>query len=620
MGNYALLIILFSQLSYAQVKSVFMSESVDSKQITLKHGQKVEQVTEGDKWHLYPDISPDSKTVVFVEGEGEDRLYLVVKDLDSKNRYVFKFGAARALHPRFSKNMQYLVFSLQKENEIAKIVYFDFQELIKQKLVEVDDDHERIFYPKVISLKEELPSYFPSFSSENLNIYYQRNRKDGVREVIKYSLLDDSKTILLEGMAPALSADENIIAYTKKIENNWDIYTYNQTTKETNRVTYHEKLDYAPSFDHYGNLFFSSNRRGNFDIYQIKNWDLFKKDKRIFDVSVDERKDLYAVKLSGNIHHEQKKYPKFPTEARSSFGHVSHNGFIYIVGGHQGQEHTYPPESFQNETWRMNIETGEWKKLSPRHHKAHGFQVIAHENYLYAFGGFAYSSQHKPKWKSLSVVERYNINDDKWEIIGHMPRPRSSYVALKVFNRVYIVGGWNSTPKFDNDFDGTFFNEIDVFDLANESFETLEEKLPLKRRAFSGVTFNNKLYFLGGISEGANQFSLLDNVTVFDPVTKKFHEETPLPFATFAPAAGVSNNNIYIFGGMFKTGKFEYLYVSHIYKYTPIRKKWYHTGRYLSEAKGFSGVVDYKDSLIILGGHTYLKDQDKPVNTVEYFR
>ena len=54
-------------------------------------------------------------------------------------------------------------------------------------------------------------------------------------------------------------------------------------------------------------------------------------------------------------------------------------------------------------------------------------------------------------------------------------------------------------------------------------------------------------------------------MTSINPVNGEAKELTPLPFATFAPAAEILNNHLYVFGGMFKTGEMNYEYVSHIY-------------------------------------------------------
>ena len=94
-----------------------------------------------------------------------------------------------------------------------------------------------------------------------------------------------------------------------------------------------------------------------------------------------------------------------------------------------------------------------------------------------------------------------------------------------------------------------------------------------------------------------------------------------LPFATFAPAAETIGDELFVFGGMFKTGEMNYEYVSHIYGFNFEDQSWRHTGRYLKESKGFSQVFKMDSRTIgILGGHRYYLNEDKPVNTFELFK
>ena len=200
-----------------------------------------------------------------------------------------------------------------------------------------------------------------------------------------------------------------------------------------------------------------------------------------------------------------------------------------------------------------------------------------------------------------------------------MPRRRSSNVVSRVGDKVYLIGGWDSTPKFEGDFDGTFHKAIDVFNLKTEEIKVTPYELPIKRRAFNDVVKDGKIYLVGGISEGARQFNLLKNVTRFNPKTGEFTELAPLPFGTFAPATGILDGKLFVFGGMLQTGKMAYEYISHIYQMDLKSQEWSHTGRYLSESKGFSQVVKWEDKLGVLGGHTYQDDRDEPVKTFEIF-
>ena len=160
---------------------------------------------------------------------------------------------------------------------------------------------------------------------------------------------------------------------------------------------------------------------------------------------------------------------------------------------------------------------------------------------------------------------------------------------------------------------------IETFDLKSEKIEIAPFKMPRPvRRAFTGVEHNGKILLVGGLGEGASHFELLNRVTEIDPATGLSQELTPLPFATFAPAAGMIGNELMVFGGMFKTGPMSYEYVSHIYSLDLKEEKWRHLGRYLNETKGFSQIfpIDEK-TLGILGGHHYSEGMDSPVKTFE---
>jgi N-acetylneuraminic acid mutarotase len=468
-------------------------------------------------------------------------------------------------------------------------------------------------------IKEEHAAFFPNPSTDGSFVVYHRVNSAKVREVVLYDLATQKSEVIDEGMSPSLSKDDRYVAYTKNIGGNWDIWRWDRHTKVKTKLTTDKAKDFAPSWRHDGKLVFASDRlrTDEFDFYIFDQGN-------VSPLLLVRDGSVYAAKFSGNTRIAQEIMPSILGVPRSSFGAIHYNGKIYVAGGHQGREHTYPPESFTNRVEVYDIATAKWKSIAPRNYKCHGFQLAAYGKYVYAFGGFTYSENHLPKWTSLDVIERYDTERNVWEVVGRMPRKRSSNVALTVGTKVYLIGGWDSTPKKPNDVEGTFHNEIDVFDMLNESITTLDIKLPMKRRAFTGIVKDQKIMLIGGISEGGSHFSLIDDVTLFDPQDNSFSTIARLPYPTFAPAAGVIGNELYVFGGMFKTGEWNYEYVSHIYQYTlnshRPENNWVNTGRTLKESKGFSQVVQMQDTLGILGGHTYMDNQDAPVSTFEWFK
>ncbi len=563
---------------------------------------------------IYPDITPDGQEVVYVEGPATNDLSITYQHL-GKN-LVQRFHATQKgmiLHPKFSRNGRLIYYSAPGPKSKNTIFYFDRAVEVYRQGQGLND--YTLEGAKLLDGAEE--SYFPRPSSDGNFVVYQRNT-EGKKEIVLFDRLENTKTVLAEGMSPALSFDERWIAYTSKKEGNWNIYALERSTGQTIQVTSDTKDEMAPSFMPDNTIAFASNKFNHFRLFKLIKGEWISMNQGI---DVNEEIDFYSPQFSGNTQITQTLKAPFIGNPRSSFGTVTHNGKLYMCGGHQGAEHTYPPESFTDMFITYDSESNSWKELAPRPVKAHGFQLAAYGNYIYAFGGFAYSADYKPAWKSLDQIDRYDILTNKWVTIGKLFSPRSSNVAVQIDGKVYLAGGWDSTPKFPNDKDGTFLDAIEVFDLKTQKNELANYKLPLPlRRALTGIEYNGKILLIGGLGQGASHFELINNVTAINPVDGYAQELSPLPFPTFAPAAEILNNHLYVFGGMYKTGTMNYEYVSHIYDMNLLLSSWDHTGRCLKETKGFSQVFKMDEKTLgILGGHHYFEGNDLPVSTFEAF-
>lgn len=593
---------------------VYMREDSTSKSVQLQINTEPSATlndSSNKMWAIYPDISADGNEFIFCEGIDQTDLHLTY--LNRKKSLTQRFKLPKSgmlLHPKFSKNGKWIFYSAPGPQGKNAIYFFD-RDLEVARQGEGLTEYS-LTNAQLLDTNEE--GYFPRPSSDGNFVVYQRN-SNGKKEIVLYDRLENTKKVLAEGMSPALSFDETLIAFTSKKDGNWNIYTVNRFNGEIKQLTNDVKDEMAPTFMPDNTLVFASNKSGHYRLFKLVNgsWEQMLAGLESDDV------DFYSPQFSGDTSYKQSELAPFIGNPRSSFGTVSHEGKIYMAGGHQGAEHTYPPESFTDTFIAYDISSNEWTKLAPRPALAHGYQIAAYGNYIYAFGGFAYSPNHKPKWKSLKSIDRYDIKNNTWQTIGELSAPRSSNVAVTIDDKVYLVGGWDSTPKFDGDYDGVFLNTVEIFDLKSEEIKTADYKMPLPlRRALTGIEHNGKIVLIGGLGVGASHFELLTNVTAIDPLTGSSVEQTPLPFATFAPAAEILNNELMVFGGMFKTGAMNYEYVSHIYKMDLGTSLWTHSGRFLQETKGFSQVFHVnKDTLGILGGHRYFEGMDSPVTTFE---
>jgi Tol biopolymer transport system component/N-acetylneuraminic acid mutarotase len=600
---------------FALADLVYMKEDQNGKSIMYQKSELTTAQTINDlsskSWAIYPDITPDGDELIYAEGPTGQDLHLTYHDL-TKN-LIQRFHASQKgmiLHPKFSKNGKFIFYSAPGPQGKNTIYFFDRQSEVNRqggKLLDYSLESAK-------ALDESEEAYFPRPSSDGNFLVYQRN-SNGKKEIIFYDRIENKKTVLADGMSPSLSFDERWVAYTSKKDGHWNIYVTERTSGVTIQVTSDEKDEMAPTFLPDNTIAFASNKSGHFRLFKIVKGEWIS----LTDTGANEEVDLYSPQFTGDTTLKQTLKAPFIGNPRSSFGSVSHQGKIYMAGGHQGAEHTYPPESFSDQFIVYNPDSNSWLELAPRPVKAHGYQLAAYKGYIYAFGGFSYSETHKPKWKSLDQIDRYDIANNKWETIGNLLTPRSSNAAIKIQDKVYLAGGWNSTPKFDNDYDGVFLDTIEVFDLKSQKIELAHYKLPLPlRRAFTGIEYDGKLLLIGGLGQGASHFDLLNNVTSINPVDGFSQELSPLPFPTFAPAAEILNQKLFVFGGMYKNSEMDYNYVSHIYSLDLALSKWNHTGRCLKETKGFSQVFKLDDKTLgILGGHHYFEGYDLPVSTFE---
>lgn len=595
---------------------VYMKEDANGKTVQLqsKDGSLTTLNDSSNKlWALYPDISADGNEFVYVEGPGQLDLHLTYfnKAKNLTQRFSLE-QKGMLLHPKFSKNGEFIFYSAPGPKGKNTIFFFNRAELVKKDGKHLLD--YSLANAKALDIEEE--SYFPRPSSDAGFVVYQRN-VPGKKEIVLFDRIENKKTVLAEGMSPALSFDERLIAFTAKKDGNWNVYVIDRVTKVVTEMTSDAKDEMAPTFMPDNTLVFASNKSGHYQLFKLVD----KKWEALVTAPASAEVDFYSPNFSGEKQYKQTLNAPFIGEPRSSFGTVTHERKIYMAGGHAGAEHTYPVESFQDTFLSYDIATNKWTELAPRPAKAHGYEIAAFGNYVYAFGGFAFSPDHKPKWKSLAQIDRYNIKENKWETIGKLSSPRSSNVAVMIGSKVYIVGGWDSTPKKENDYEGTFKESIEIFDLETEKLTVADYQMPApKRRAFTGLEYNGKIMLVGGLGEGSTHFELVNSVQTIDPKTGETEELAPLPFATFAPAAEILNGELFVFGGMFKTGEWNYEYVSHIYGMDLSKKEWRHTGRYLKETKGFAQVFSIDEKTLgVLGGHHYFEGKDSPVPTFETF-
>ncbi len=644
--------IVFAAAPAVRAEMVYLHQAGEFRRVALAEddGTLIRFLTPRDSQAYHPELSADGRYVAYSIGTirpDHVDVAIHVQDLQTGDVEVWTPSGDQYIHAEFSGDGDYLAYSgpVAKPDagtrQAIHLVHLPTARAQGPVRTEVRDGRTyRYFEPRTEIIAEEAQAFFPALASDGSFVIYHRTKDLGSHETAKELVLFDrregtAKLLTDEGghaMVPSLSWDDHHLAYAAVADGQWDLHVMDLRSGDSRALTDTPAKEFTPIFAPDGSITYthiesaSEGRPPGLDLYRIPREQVFRAEAKpnpqpvVADPAVSE----YVPAFSGDETLTLDELPQLPDPARSSFGATEHGGRIYVAGGHQGPEHTYPPESFLDRLDIYDTATKTWTRGASMSVPRHGFEIVAHGGYLYAFGGFAHSAKHRPGWRSLDIVERYDIAADRWEVLPQrLPRPRSSNVAVTLGGKVYLIGGWDSTPQSVGDKEGRFHAEIDVFDLETETTATSPHRLPTPlRRAFTAVDHDGEIILLGGITQGRSHFDWLDKVTAFRPADGRWRELPALPFPTFAPGAGVHDGRLFLFGGMAPGGA----YRNTIHALDLDRPAaWANTGRYLAENKGFPIVVGHPDGgLAILGGHTYRAEPDgivdTPVATVEHLK
>lgn len=235
-------------------------------------------------------------------------------------------------------------------------------------------------------------------------------------------------------------------------------------------------------------------------------------------------------------------------EAVTSFGAVSHEGWLYVCGGHKGERHEYSASMVSGAFHRLRLSAGtHWEKL-PDAPPAQGAPLVAHGHFIYRIGGMAARNQpgEKIDLHSHATVSRYDLRRGLWEDFEPLPEPRSSHDAVVLGDKLYVAGGWTLAGTSNQ---GIWAKTLLELDLAAAPPRWVARPQPFERRALALAGIGQRLYCLGGI-DSANTTSLaVDSYDIHARSWTKGPELPSGPMKGFGCSAIRQGERIY-FSGM----------------------------------------------------------------------
>lgn len=196
------------------------------------------------------------------------------------------------------------------------------------------------------------------------------------------------------------------------------------------------------------------------------------------------------------------------------FQAVPYKGNIYIFGAMTGK---YPYETPLSNILIYNPKNNLWSKGAniPKARRRGSVGVVIKKNKAYLVSGIVdgHNGTHVP-W-----LDSYNFKTKKWTMLPDAPRARDHFHAVVIKNKIYAVGGRNSSYATKQTFNLTI-PEIDVYNLKTNTWVTLpkQNNLAIPRAGSSTVVLGDNLILIGG--ESALQKKAHNEVNAFN-ITKK---------------------------------------------------------------------------------------------------
>ncbi len=218
---------------------------------------------------------------------------------------------------------------------------------------------------------------------------------------------------------------------------------------------------------------------------------------------------------------------------RDGPGAVVHDGKLYVIGGSIRT-------SYYSDLFIYDSATNTWtigaQMPSARYCPAVG--VI--EGKIYVAGGMI-GNPTGPGILDIATFEIYDIATDMWLATYEMPTARGQPAFGVIDGKLYVAGGFVDT-----------YETTDVVEFYTPSgiWRTTSASMNITWAEGCGVVYQGKLYVMGGITqESRESHTILNTLSVFDPILDTWTRLEDMPTARSEAAAGVIDGKIYVVGG-----------------------------------------------------------------------
>ena len=226
------------------------------------------------------------------------------------------------------------------------------------------------------------------------------------------------------------------------------------------------------------------------------------------------------------------------------------NNKIYILDAFS--EGGFPNQVPMANVYCYDPKNNIWEKGGeiPSDRRRAGAGAAEYKGKLYLVAGIS----HGHSSGTNNYFDCYDPETKKWTSLPDAPHIRDHCFATVVKDKLYVVGGRNTSfrdPENKIQFFAKTVLDVDVYDFGSGKWSTLSARLPLGSGGGNLVNLNNVLYYMGGErATETEQNASRKNTFFLDPSsTDGWRETDSLRFARNGMAAAVIKNVIYAAGG-----------------------------------------------------------------------
>ncbi|KAL5075915.1 hypothetical protein RYX36_014899 [Vicia faba] len=155
-----------------------------------------------------------------------------------------------------------------------------------------------------------------------------------------------------------------------------------------------------------------------------------------------------------NLNHKCVSLPPMPSPGKASFGVVVLNGKLLVMAGYSAVEGTAVASS---EVYQYDSYLNSWSRLSNMNVARYDFACAEVNGLVYIAGGYGVNGD------SLSSVEMYDPDTDKWILMESLRRPRWGCFACGLEGKLYVMGGRSSFTIGNS-------KSVDIYNPENHSW------------------------------------------------------------------------------------------------------------------------------------------------------